>query len=196
MVKRKAAVSPKRSIPLRDSKGYPSRSSSSIVLLLVVVLGLVLPAPNGGPAQSTQSHRARYRSRARNRFLPGEGEKKPPSLLSFTSVSQSDSLFTSNGQSSITSTSTRLGIHHPPALQPPNQMFSGCPKLPWSTLGCDVPWHNKVRRHSRTRQEQRRSKKPSQSSSSSSSFSGLVLPAPNGEPAQSTQSPSCSFSCS
>ena len=53
-------------------------------------------------------------------------------------------------------------------------MFSGCPKLPWSTLGCDVPWHNKVRRHSRTRQEQRRSKKPSQSSS----FSGLVPPAP------------------
>ncbi|MEA3205514.1 MAG: hypothetical protein QOG92_1179, partial [Verrucomicrobiota bacterium] len=166
---------PKRSIPLRDSKGYPSRSSSSIVLLLVVVLGLVLPAPNGGPAQSTQSHRARYRSRARNRFLPGEGEKKPPSLLSFTSVSQSDSLFTSNGQSSITSTSTStIGDRHSPALPPPNQMFSGCPKLPWSTLGCDVPWHNKVRRHSRTRQEQRRSKKPSQFSS----FSGLVPPAP------------------
>src|ERR1700676_930906 len=38
--------------------------------------------------------------------------------------------------------------------------------------------HSKVRRHSRTRQEQRRSKKPSQSSSSSSSFSGLVPPAP------------------
>jgi hypothetical protein len=186
MVKRKAAVSPKRSIPLRDSKGYPCQSSSSIVL--VVVLGLVPSTPRN--AKPAQPHRARYRSRARDRFLPDEGEKKPPSLLSFTSVSQSDSLFTSNGQSSITR--TILGIHHPPALPPPNQMFSGCPKLPWSTLGCDVPWHNKVRRHSRTRQEQRRSKKPSESSS----FSGLVPPAPNGEPAQSTQSPSCSFSCS
>jgi hypothetical protein len=43
MVKRKAAVSPKRSIPLRDSKGYPCQSSSSIVL--VVVLGLVPATP-------------------------------------------------------------------------------------------------------------------------------------------------------
>jgi hypothetical protein len=155
MVKRKAAVSPKRSIPLRDSKGYPCQSSSSIVL--VVVLGLVpatprnanLPSPivlvivlvlaiDSFPMKGRKSHLRCFRSRLflkATRYSPG------------------------NGQSSITSTST-IGDRHPPALPPPNQMFSGCPKLPWSTLGCDVPWHNKVRRHSRTRQEQRRSKSP------------------------------------
>jgi hypothetical protein len=76
------------------------------VLVIVLVLAI-----DSFPMKGRKSHLRCFRSRLslkETRYLPG------------------------NGQSSITSTSTRLGIHHPPALPPPSQMFSGCPKLPLS----------------------------------------------------------------